>query len=390
MVLLAATAAALIWANSPAGHSYATVWASQVGWQGAGLRLDVRHWVNDGLMAVFFFVIGLEIKRELVVGQLAHPRQALVPVLAAVGGGVVPAVLFLALSGGGPAARGWGVPMATDPAFAVGILTLVARRAPVGLRVLLLTIATVDDTLAVVVIAVGYSGGLAWGWLAAAIGGCVLVAAVRRLKVAAIWPYALLGVFVWYAALHSGVHATLAAVALALLTPTGLVGGRDVVRLLLARLAPISALIAVPVFALANAGVSLDAPAIASAARSPVTWAVLAGLVVGKFVGVVGAITLLTASGLGRLPSGVTRRHLAGLGLITGLGFTVALFVTGLAYTDPSLTEQAKVGILAAAAICAVGTAVVLAGQPEPAAPHDDARPHDARRNTLPDRSRNG
>ena len=361
LVLVAATVAALLVANTPAGPGYEAFWAIQLGPQSWGLRLELKHWVNDGLMTLFFFVIGLEIKQELVRGELRRPRTAAVPVLAAVGGAVVPAVVFAAVLLGHPAVGGWGIPMATDPAFAVGLLALLARRVPAGVRALLLAFATVDDVLAVVVIAIGYTGGLMWGWFAAAVVGCLVVVLLRRLGIAVILPYLLVGVVVWYAALRSGVHATLAGVALALLTPARPVRGPAVLAALLRTATPLSAFVAVPLFALANAGNDLTTSPIGPAFASRVTWAVLAGLLVGKFLGVVGTISLATTTGLGRLPEGVTTRHVAGLGLLGALGFTVALFITGLAYTDPTQAAHAKIGILTASILAAGAAALVLA-----------------------------
>jgi len=361
VVLLVAAVAALIWANSPVEARYAAFWETMLP-HPIGLPRDVRHWVDDALMTVFFFAIGLEVKRELAVGALAHPRAAAVPALAAVGGAVVPAVVFLLITWGGPAAAGWGIPMATDPAFAVGVLALLARRAPSGVRLLLLAIATVDDVLAVVVIAAGYTGRASWLWLGAAAAGCGLVVAVRRSGVTAIWPYLLLGAGVWYAMLRSGVHPTLAGVALALLTPVGVVVGRDLLADLLRWATPLSTFVAVPVFALANAGVRLDGESTVAALGSRVAWAVLAALVVGKTVGVVGTIAAVTASGLGRLPDGITYRHILGLGLVCGLGFTVSLFVTELAYPDSTLAAEAKIAVLASAMLCSAAAALVFAG----------------------------
>jgi NhaA family Na+:H+ antiporter len=328
------------------------------------LDLDLRHWVNDAVMTVFFFVIGLELKQELVDGELAHPRAAALPVLAAIGGAAVPAAVFLAITWGSPAAHGWGVPMATDPAFAVGVLALLARRVPAAVRLLLLAIATVDDILAVVVIAIGYTNDLSPLWLGLTVAGCLLTVLIRRCGVDAIWPYLPVGVGIWYATLQSGVHATLAGVALALLTPAGTIGGRDVLAVLLRRLAPVSAFVAVPLFALTNAGVGLSAESVTSAATDRVTWAVLAGLLLGKFLGITGAIALATRTGLGHLPAAVTGRHIAGLGLLGALGFTVALFITELAYTDPALIDHAKISILAASLIAAATAAIVLATKP--------------------------
>lgn len=360
VVLLAATAVALSWANSSAAGSYGAVWDTTFGPAALGLRLDLREWVTDGLMTVFFFVIGLEIKHELVEGSLARPRQALVPVLAALGGAIVPALVFTAVAAGSPAAPGWGVPMATDPAFAVGVLALVARRAPRGVRVLLLALATVDDVFAVGVIAIGYSQRVSWLWLAAALAGCGLVVLLRVLGVQWTWPYVVVGVVVWWCTLHSGVHATISGVALALLTPARPVAGRAVLPGLLRALGPVSAFVAVPVFALANAGVRLDPAALGAAVTSRVVWAVLAGLLLGKFVGVTGSIALAVATRLGRLPAGVGWRHVAGLGLIAGLGFTVALFVTDLAFPHSVLAGEAKLAILAASLVAAAAAAAVL------------------------------
>jgi NhaA family Na+:H+ antiporter len=323
--------------------------------------MDGRDWVNDALMTVFFFVIGLELKNELVQGSLAHPRRALVPVVAAIGGAVVPASMFLALTWGTDAASGWGVPMATDPAFAVGVLALVVRRAPAGLRAMLLAIATVDDVLAVLVIAFGYAHGVAWGWLGAAAAGCVLVVIMRRIGVNAVWPYLPVGVLVWFATLHSGIHATIAGVVLALLTPAGSVAGRPILADLLRVAGPVSAFVAVPIFALANVGVSLDASALTQAAHASVTWAVLVALLAGKLLGVAGATAAIVGGKLGHLPAEVRPAHVLGLGCIAGLGFTVALFVTHLAYSDTAMIEHAKIGIFAASLLAAIAAAVTLA-----------------------------
>ncbi|MFI7000484.1 Na+/H+ antiporter NhaA [Nocardia sp. NPDC050175] len=359
VLLVAATVIALIWVNSPAGSAYDGLWHTVVGPASLGLELDLRHWINDAVMTVFFFVIGLELKQELVNGELARPRNVALPVLAAIGGAVVPALVFLALTRGSPAAAGWGVPMATDPAFAVGILALVARRVPAAVRLLLLAIATVDDVLAVIVIAIGYSRHLSAVWLGLAVGGCLVTVAMKRYGVQSIWPYLPVGAGIWYATMQSGVHATLAGVALALPTPAA--GGRDVVDVLLRRLGPVSAFAAVPVFALANTGIRVSTESLAGAFTDRVTWAVSAGLLVGKFLGITGAITLATRSGLGHLPAQVTARQVAGLGLLGALGFTVALFITEIAYTEPTLIDHAKIGLLAASLIAAAAAGLVLA-----------------------------
>lgn len=348
---MAAAAVALVWANSPLAQAYHAGWETVVGPASLGLRLDLRHWVNDGLMVGFFFVIGLELKHELTIGELARPRAAVMPALAAVGGAVAPALVFIAATFDSPATAGWGVPMATDPAFAVGVLGLVARRAPAGVRALLLAIATVDDALAVLVITVGYSSNIEAKWLAAAVAACLLVVVLRALRVTQTWPYVPVGVAVWFATVQSGVQATVAGVVLALLTPAGMVGGRAVLSRLLRLLSPVSAFVVVPVFAIANMGVELSSQAVGAAFGSAVTWAVVAGLIAGKPLGITGILLVANRTGVGRLPNNVTTSDVIGLGLLGALGFTVALFITELAYTDSAMTEHAKIGILTASII---------------------------------------
>jgi Na+:H+ antiporter, NhaA family len=352
------------------------------------LALDLRHWVNDGLMALFFFVVGLEIKRELVAGELRRLRTAALPVVAAVGGMVLPALVFLSLSPDEEGRRGWGTPMATDIAFAVGVLALFGSRVPAGLKLLLLSVAIVDDIGAIVVIAVVYSAGLAWGPLAAAVGLLTVIAVLHRVGVVW-WPlHGLLGLGVWLATYASGVHATIAGVALGLLVPTrplvrhlSVSLGDDVppsapvvrwVRLhvqetisaaerLAHSLHPWTSFVVVPLFALANAGVPLSRASLAAAVGSPVTLGVVGGLVVGKLVGISGAAWLALRLRIGALPEGVTGRQLVAVAAVAGIGFTVSLFIAGLAYpTTPALQDQARVGILAGSVLAAAIGAVLL------------------------------
>jgi len=338
VVLLVAAVAALVWANSPASGAYVDLWETEV-W------LDLRHWVNDGLMALFFFVVGLEIKRELVCGELRDRRAAALPGIAALGGVVVPVLLFLAVAGGGAAADGWAIPAATDIAFAVGLLALLGDRVPAGARLFLLTIAIVDDIVAITIIAFFYSGDLSPAWLAA---GVAALAAARVLGARRGWLLALLGAAAWFAVHESGVHATIAGVALGLLVPAGRdADGSNMIEDLEHRLHPISAFAVVPLFALANAGVDLRGGVLGDALESPVTWGVAAGLVVGKLVGISGATLLALRLGWGTLPEGVTRRHAVGVAALAGIGFTVSLFIASLAYDDPALVDAAKVGIFA-------------------------------------------
>ncbi len=363
IVLVVAAVAALVWANGPAADGYAQFWHQTIS-LGAGpvaITEDLQHWVNDGLMAVFFFVIGLEIKRELVTGELRDPRAAALPALAAVGGVVLPAVVYLAIVGGGEAASGWGIPMATDIAFAVGILALLGRRASAGAKLFLLSVAIVDDIIAILVIAVFYSSSINLWWLVGAAVGLLAVVGLRRLGVVSPWGYVPLGVVVWVATLESGVHATLAGVALGLLTPARPVAGRDVLDELEHALHPVSAFLVIPIFALANAGVDVRGGVLGAAFGERLTWAVIGGLVVGKIVGIAGVAYLVRWRRWGVLPADMHPKEIVGVAALGGIGFTVSLFITDLAFTDPDLIGQAKVGILTASVAAAlIGTVLLL------------------------------
>ncbi|HEX6261335.1 MAG TPA: Na+/H+ antiporter NhaA [Actinomycetota bacterium] len=400
VLLLLAAGAALLWANLWPG-SYESVWHTDLilrlgSWE---LSDDLQHWINDGLMALFFFVVGLEIKRELVVGELRDPKTAAFPTVAALGGMIVPAAFYLALNAGGPGVHGWGIPMATDIAFAVGVLALLGRGLPSSLRVFLLSLAIVDDIGAILVIAIFYSSGISWAWLALAAGFLVLIAAAQRVYVRFTAVYLILGVGTWLAVYLSGVHATIAGVALGLLTPAmpfqmpGPVSERarrvadrtaDTVEhadedahhwLGLARLSreavsplariehalhPWTSYVIIPLFALANAGVELGGGAIGEAATSRVTLGVILGLVAGKILGITlfswGAVRL----GLARLPSGSGWTQVTAVSAVAGIGFTVSLFIASLAFTDPEILAAAKVGILAASIVAgAIGAALL-------------------------------
>jgi Na+:H+ antiporter, NhaA family len=364
-VLLAATIAALALTNSPLADTYQRLWQQPL--TVGGLRWDLRHWVNDALMTVFFLVIGLEVKRELTIGRLRDPRRATLPIVAALAGALAPALVFLAVNPSGPAARGWAIPMATDPAFAVGVLALLGSRVPAGAKAFLLALAVVDDIAAVTVIANAYTGQLALGWMAVAALGVVAGALLLRTRVLPVLGWGLLGLLgvgVWWAAYRSGLHATIAGVALGFAVPARPIEGRSRLELLEGRLHLMSAYLVVPLFALANAGVVLDADGLSAAWGSRVAWGVAVGLVVGKLVGVVGASVVTMRLGLGALPEDMGGRHLWGLGVLAGIGFTVALFVTDLAYSSvPSIgVDPAKIAILAASLFAGVAGAAVLFG----------------------------
>jgi NhaA family Na+:H+ antiporter len=353
-LLLAATVAALVWANAPFGASYGDFWGAHAGRDFGAIHLDLplAHWVNDALMAVFFFVAGLEIKREVLRGELADRRRAALPVAAAIGGMILPAAIYLAFNAGREGARGWGIPMATDIAFAVGVVTLLGRRVPLSLKVFLLALAIVDDLGAIAVIALFYSAGIAFGWLAAAAALLALMFALRRAGVRPMIVYAAAGAAVWLAVHESGVHATVAGVALGLLTPIDSLpgsapGAKSPLALLEHALHPWTSFAIVPIFALANAGIALDAGALGDAARSPVTAGVALGLIAGKPLGILLFSWLAVRAGVASLPAGVGWPALAGVAGVAGIGFTVSLFIGDLAFGDAALVQDAKLGILA-------------------------------------------
>ncbi|HEV3400580.1 MAG TPA: Na+/H+ antiporter NhaA [Acidimicrobiales bacterium] len=393
IVLLVAAVAALIWANSPWSGSYRSLWGTELSIRIGrfGLTEDLRHWVNDGLMAIFFFVVGLEIKRELVRGDLRDPRTAAMPAIAAAGGMVVPALLFLLVNSGAEGSRGWGIPVATDIAFAIGVVALFGSRVPVALKLFLLTLAIVDDIGAIVVIAVFYAGELDLRFLATGFGLVVLMVAVRRAGVVWSPAYALLGVGVWMATQASGVHATIAGVALGLLTPARALTPRAVAREWVAdlgdepspgeldamtRLArtsvspaerlehllhPWTSFLVVPLFALANSGVALEAGSFDAPGTLRLTAGVVLGLVVGKVTGITLAAWLAVRTGVGRLPEGATWPMVVAIGFVAGIGFTVSLFIAELAFSGGALQDAAKIGVLCASTLSAlVGAAVLL------------------------------
>ncbi|MBA2725873.1 MAG: Na+/H+ antiporter NhaA, partial [Actinobacteria bacterium] len=395
ILLLAATIAALLLANSPWSDGYESFWRTELSLDLGTLSLeeDLRHFVNDALMAIFFFVVGLEIKREMVVGELSDRRKAALPVLAAFGGMVVPAGIYILLNRGGPDSDGWGIPMATDIAFALGLLALLSKRVPSGLKVFLLSLAIVDDIGAIVVIALFYSSAIHFGWLAASFALLALVVLLRRLKVWWVPVYVVVGVGVWVTMFESGVHATIAGVALGLLTParpadprgiedvfaqvTNLATEPDaslvhtttqqagevvsVAERLEHLLHPWTSYVVIPLFALANAGVVLSSDGLKDAFMSEVTLGIVLGLVVGKVVGIMGISLLAVRLGLASPPEGVSTRHLLAVSAVAGIGFTVSLFISALAFDDPSVIETAKIGVFAGSILAgALGTVLFL------------------------------
>ena len=391
-LLLAFTALALIWANLPFGDSYAQFWATAVDLRigGTSVEMSLHDIVNDGLMAFFFFTVGLEVKREFTIGELTEPVRAVVPVAAALAGLVVPAGIFLLLNPSGENAAVWGAVISTDTAFLVGALAVAGPKFPGRLRVFLLTLAVVDDVGALAAIAVFYTAGLELIPLLAAVFLLILVGLVRFLPLGRGPAYALLSLAAWVALYASGVHPTLAGVAVALLIPVypprrghvertaelarafrqspnpeyaaatakSLKESISINERLQRSYDPYVSFLILPLFALANAGVRLDGATLAAAATSRLTWGIIIALVIGKAVGITGATALLRVTGIGQLAPGLTLARVGGGAVLCGIGFTISLFIVGLAVEDPALQSQARVGILAASVIAfAVGWA---------------------------------
>ncbi|PZH02143.1 Na+/H+ antiporter NhaA [Streptomyces sp. NTH33] len=416
-LLLAAVVVALVWANSPWSEAYASLWATDASFSigGASLSMDLGHWVSDGLMALFFFVIGLEVRYEISVGVLTDRRRVVIPALAGIGGMLIPVLLYLAVAPGGEAVQGWGVVIGTDTAFMLGALTIVGPRFVTQLRVFLLAITVIDDIVAVAVIGFVFSETVHLRPLLVALALCVALAGLTRLGVWRTAPYVLIVLALWLATFQAGLHASIAGMLGGLLIPAhtparqaveravrlfrafrqspradvGLTARRGLKRAVSVNerlqtvLHPWTSYLIVPVFALASAGVDLRGGVLANALTSKVTWAVIIGLVVGKLLGIGGGALLPARLGLGKLPRGVGPGHVVGGGVLSGIGFTVSLLIAGLAFEDPVLRAQATVGVLLAAVFATVlgrvafRLAAVLRGETDADLPHTLDRPVD-------------
>lgn len=362
IVLLAATLVALAWANLAA--DYGRIWQQPftVGFGTVALTKALILWINDFLMAIFFLVVGLELKREMVSGELRSVRQALVPAGAALGGMVVPAVVFVAFVADSPAQRGWAVPMATDIAFALGCLRSLGRRVPLPLLVFLTGVAVVDDIGAIVVIALFYTADLSLAAFGAAGALALVLVGLNRAGVRHPLAYVLVGLPLWVAVLKSGIHATLAGVVVGLMLPADERNGESPALRLEHALHPWVAFGIVPLFALANAGVTVDMAALRTLA-DPLPLGIVLGLFLGKQVGVFAGTWIVVRSGAATLPQGLRWAHIYGAALLAGIGFTMALFIASLAFgIDSPLYGQAKVAILAGSLVSALAGVAVLAG----------------------------
>lgn len=411
-VLLAAAVAALIWANSPWHESYHHVWEMQLTL--SRLQLPVHEWINDALMAIFFFLVGMEIKQEIQHGELADIRRAALPFFAAIGGMIVPALLFSLLNKGQPGEHGWGIPMATDIAFSLGVLSMVKGISP-QLKVLLLSLAIVDDIGAIAVIAIFYSNSLDREALFVALVILAVIFILQKIGLSQPIVYFVLGVAFWVAILRSGIHATVAGVILGFMVPTTRpisipqfqeLASEMVVRFrkataekddrtakhllgsleeliqntespaerLTRELEDWVSFLVLPLFALSNAGVTFSLETIRNLFTSHLAWGIAAGLILGKPVGIISFSWLAVRCGLARLPNLVLWRHILAIGVLAGIGFTVAIFISSLAFDDPSLLPIAKASVLGASLLAGVGGYLALrfGTAPSPAAPGPD------------------
>ena len=364
ILLILVAAAAMLAANSIFADEYDALINGKFGWYPHAKLSSVHYVVNDGLMAVFFFVVGLEVKREMIQGQLATPAARRLPMVAAAAGMIVPALVFMAVSGGGEFTRGWAIPAATDIAFAMGVLGLLGNRVPASLRLFLLTVAIVDDIGAVLVIAFFYTeiesmtSFLMWMGASAAILAGMMT--LNKMRVSVFWPYIVLAIVLWFCVLNTGIHATIAGVLAALTIPLHCRDGNSMLEKLEHGLAPWSAYLVVPVFGFANAGVSLAGLG-PEALLEPLPLAVAAGLVIGKQVGIFSTVFIADKIGFAPRPANASWAEIWGISILCGIGFTMSLFIGLLAFTgQEAMIDAAKIGILSGSAVSAVLGFVVL------------------------------
>ena len=371
LLILVASGLGLITANSPFANSYFSILDTRITF-GADwylLDLSILKVINYLLMSIFFFVVGLEIKREMTTGHLASLKKAMLPLVAAIGGMAVPALIYLAIAGG-VAPEGWGVPVATDIALAVGLLTMLGPSVAASLRSFLLALAVIDDIGAILVIAFVYSTGIKISWLAAGVLSVLLIAALQKVKVTSIFIYALFAFALWFSLYKTGVHPTLAGVILGLMTPNIAHGGVDledvedgtvsVIEWLEHKFHPISTFFVVPLFAFANTGVVITLDSIEGAAQSKIAWGIFFGLVIGKPLGVLLAAIAAKKAKIAEMPDGVSKSSLMATGSAAGIGFTVAIFIANLAFDDPQTQDIAVLAVIAASVISALLSTLIF------------------------------
>jgi len=413
ILLIICTVIALVWANSPWSDSYHHLWHTYINIDIGNLlnlNYSLHHWINDGLMAIFFFTVGLEIKRELLVGELSSMQKASLPIAGAIGGMVVPAILYVIFNSGGQGADGWGIPMATDIAFVVGIMALLGSRIPLTLKIFVLALAIADDIGAVLVIAIFYTAEISTTALIIAGVVLILLIILNRLGTKSLIAYTLLGIILWLAFLKSGIHATIAGVLLAFTIPassrydtkkfskkvkelmnkfdsigqhgenvlsdsdrqTDVMAIEESCKKILTPLQrfehglhPWVAFFIIPVFALANAGVTLAGLDIFNALFSPISLGIIIGLFIGKQVGIFAFSFFAVKMKFASLPGGVNWKNLYGAGVLAGIGFTMSLFIAGLAFSDPALLDLSKIGVLTGSLLSGIVGYIYLKTSPE-------------------------
>jgi len=359
IILLIFAIAAIIIANSSFSTAYDNILSAHItiGYKDFSLSMSVIHWINDGLMAIFFLVVGMEIKREVVFGELKSLKKTILPISAAIGGMIVPAIIYVLFNYKEPTITGWGIPMATDIAFALGVLSLVGKKVPKGIVVFLTALAIVDDLGAIIVIAIFYTSQISW---IALIMGLIVFSALilaNRFKVKFTSVYVILGILLWLCILKSGIHSTIAGVLLGMVLPAGKTVNEFETSILYkidGTLSPWSSFVIMPIFALANSGITIDVNSISTLIYNPVSLGIIFGLVIGKQIGIFGVSYILVKLKIAKLPSKVTRRHLYGASVLGGIGFTMSIFVSSLSFADETVLATAKISIMIASILAAI------------------------------------
>ncbi|MBZ4188293.1 Na+/H+ antiporter NhaA [Niabella beijingensis] len=363
VILIICVLLSLLIANLPVGASFDQWLQRYAGWENdvVGLRFSILHWINDGLMAVFFLLVGLEIKREMVEGELSSPQKALLPVIAAFGGAILPALIFVLFNKGTATAAGWGIPMATDIAFALTAVILLGKKVPASLKIFLAALAIVDDLIAILVIALFYSSELHLNYLLYAGGVLLLLIVFNRLRLKSLWFYLVPGVFVWYFVHHSGIHATIAGVLVAMTLPTTPDATQSPLEKLEHALTKPVNFFIIPLFALANTNIRFESSML-NGLLEPLGLGIIVGLIAGKCAGILLSTWLGVRLRIGKLPRQATWLHMTGLGLLAGIGFTMSIFISLLSFEDPALIAEAKLAILVASVLAALLGCLVLVG----------------------------
>ncbi|AWK52147.1 Na+/H+ antiporter NhaA [Clostridium beijerinckii] len=365
LILLSFAIIAIIIANSSFVTTYNNILHTYVtiGYKEFSLSMSLLHWINDGLMAIFFLVVGMEIKREVVFGELKSLKKTILPISAAIGGMIVPAIIYALFNYKEPTISGWGIPMATDIAFALGILSLVGKKAPKGIIVFLTALAIVDDLGAIIVIAAFYTSQISW--IALIMGLIVFISLIlaNRFKVKYISVYVILGIVLWICILKSGIHATIAGVLLGISLPAGKNINEfksSILYRLEHTLTPVSSFLIMPIFALANSGITIDINSIGLTILKPVSLGIIFGLIIGKQIGIFGVSYILIKLKVAKLPAQVTKRHLYGASVLGGIGFTMSIFVSSLSFVDETVLSTAKISIMIASILAAILGGIVF------------------------------